>query len=482
MNIKKIIILILSSLISYYCINMFIKMFYFQLIYIPFIVLLIIIAYKTPLVFLIILTMFYEMFFQMYPFWIPPWQFRDFTILILCTGIIVQLIKNGFRLKLGTNNYYYKYILLIFAIIFLTIFFGSYLILDQNINSLIFRGRPYFLYLVFLYLCLSEFNIDQINKYILFIVFSAVIVSLLLIIDAKLLGGFKIFIYASINGVSGLRGGNIRIAVFVFMTLFSYFYLLSTIKITKNPKMRLLSILSLAIITYQIVFILMTRQILVYLFMTTILFLVNIKSLFFKTFIYCTLSLTLLGVILFYLNNPILAEETFFFKILERTKVEAAKKDEGNIGIRIKGIKFYYTYFKKTYFIGMGMTAVTDENSPEYIGSKKGLLFTDLGFFAVLYRFGIFSIILSAVIFTRVFKDLSFIQKNGNARHKTIANSLTYFLISTIIFLPVLKGFFNEGHALYYGIIFYIIYKLKSEITLQNTRNATVLNCPKELV
>jgi len=210
--------------------------------------------------------------------------------------------------------------------------------------------------------------------------------------------------------------------------------------------------------------------------LTTIVFLSNIKSVISKTFIYCTLSLGVLSVVTFYSFNPLLLEQHTIYKIIKKSISDSDKKETGTIAVRINGVKFYYEYFKKTAFLGIGMSSGNSPTSVEALGFKEGhYLFTDLGIFAMLFRFGIFGFILTVVILTRTYKDLSFIQNNGNTGQEIIASSLTYFFISTIIFIPAVKGFFDPGQALYYGIFFYFIYKLKSGITLQDSKNCGVI-------
>jgi len=160
---KKNILILLTLLITYFCCNKIIRimpvgyllynMFQFTFIFIM--------VYRFPAFYLIFIIVIYEKFFQTIPVWIQPWKFMDYTIILVSMGIIVQLIKNRFSLKLGTNNYYFRFILYIFLVIFSCIFIGSYLVFNQPVNSLIFRARPYFLYLIFLYLCLAKFNINQ---------------------------------------------------------------------------------------------------------------------------------------------------------------------------------------------------------------------------------------------------------------------------------------------------------------------------------
>ncbi|MCP4761575.1 MAG: hypothetical protein GY870_07320 [archaeon] len=306
---------------------------------------------------------------------------------------------------------------------------------------------------------------------------SSVIISLLIIIDAKLLGGGKIFIYATVNGISGMRAGSFRIFTYVTMTVITYFYLLSTIKFNKKPIIKFLALVGWLIITCQLSFCNMTRQLLLVLFMSTVLFLFNIKAIFPKTIIWCTLGLGLLFAILISLNNKELVEKSTYYKLYERTKYESSKDEEGTIAVRIKGIKYFYPYFLQTSYIGMGMMSVNEPGNPISVAAKEhGFLFADLGFFSIIYRYGIFSIIAIVVILTLVFRDLLYIQKHGNIKYKIIASSFIYYYISKIIFLPISTIFFVEFYALYNGIIFYITYKLKSEIHLQDANKAAVLN------
>jgi hypothetical protein len=301
-----------------------------------------------------------------------------------------------------------------------------------------------------------------------------VIISILIIIDAKLLGGFVIFRTAYWGGVSGERAGSIRLSVYVFPTIIAYFYLLSLIRFNKKPFIKFLSLISWLIITYQLLFCNLTRQLNLALFMTVALFIFNIRGLFSKPIVLSTISFGILFTFIIMLNNQVLLEKNTYYKMYELTKDEAGRSETGSISLRIRGFKFFYPYFAKTYYLGMGMMSSTAENNPEIEGRKRGLKFADLGLIALVFRFGIFSIIVIAVILTRIFKDLIFLQTNENVKYKIIATSFIYLFISQIIILPTSTIFFNLTNSLYDGIIFYIIYKLKSEMTLQDSKSPPV--------
>jgi len=323
---------------------------------------------------------------------------------------------------------------------------------------------------------MTDFNATQIKKFILFITISAVLVSVLVIIDAKLFGGFKIFQYALYNGVSGVRGGSVRIATYGYPTVFAYFYLLSFIRFNSNITVKVIALLGLLIITYQLVFCLMSRQIIIVIFMTTGVFLLNLRDKISKTFICCTISLVILFASLIFLNNQSLLEKTAYFKLFEERKTRNRDR-RSTIDLRISGIKFFFPYFLKTAGLGTGIMSPMSKTTPEYEGRTSGrtYLLADLGIFALIYKFGIFSIIAIVVILTRVFKDLIFIQKDKNIEYQIIANFLIYFFISEIIFPPSSKIFFSGDRSLYYGFIFYFIYKLKSIATINASKNTAAL-------
>lgn len=444
-------------------------------------IVLIILALKSPLVFLISVVIIHEKGFQTIDFGIPHWMYMDIAFVALSIGLIVQLIKTKFHFREAIRSVYFRYIILIISVVFLSIFIGSWLIYNQPIKSLVFRARPFFLYFIFLYLVLIDFNIEQIKKFMGFVVYSACIISVLVIIDSKLLGGGKIFQLAMSNGISGFRAGMVRIFTYPFITVWAYFYLLSGIKLEKKKARKILYVIFLLIIGYQLVFCNITRQLIVVLLLTTILFLFNLKP-FSKVIITSFAMALLILTAMFCINNTALMQDTFFYKIGKTTQLEVGQTTQGNIAIRRNAIKYFYPYFKKTSFLGMGMMSPIYENSPVAIGLSKGYNFADMGFFAILFRFGIFAIILMFLILKRVFIDLSCVQRRTKDHQvQIIVNSLIFLFISKIIILPFSTIFFRGDVSLFYGILFYFLFKLKKglekENAITNEINSNSLAC-----
>lgn len=422
-------------------------------------------ALKSPLIFLIFTLIVYEKGFQTVDFGIPHWMYSDMALFILSCGVVTQIIRNRFDMRINKENVYIRYIIIFFMIIYLSIFIGSWLIYRQPIKTLIFRARDFYLYLVFLYLIMVDFDTQQIKRFVKFCVFSAVIVSALVVIDSKLLGGGKIFRLAMSNGISGTRAGIIRIFTYPIVTIWVYFYLLCSIKHEKIIFKKIVYFVFWMIIAYQLIFCNATRQIIFTLFLTSTIFLFKLR--FTSRFvILCTVGILSVFLIFIYLDNVSNVKELFLHKLIENTQYEMTLRNKGNIAIRLNAIRNFYPYFEKTKFMGIGMMSSTFKDSPVYTGLTEGYNFADLGLLSILFRFGILSVVVIFFLLKRIFIDLKFIYlKNKDMEIKIITSSLIYLFLSKIIFPPVADVFFSESSVLHYGILLYFIYRFKIETT-----------------
>jgi hypothetical protein len=416
-----------------------------------------------PLLFLLIIILVFEQGAQIFDFGIKTWIYPDIAIVLLAIGLLSQLIKRKFNISKIVSNQYAKYILLLYIIILSTTVFGSFMMLKQPLSSLFFTARPFFLYLVFPYLLLSDFNSEHIIKFFLFTIYSALFISILVIIDANLLGGGIIFQLAMSNGVSGIRGDKVRIFTYPYITLWGYFSLLSIIKLSKRLITKIFFTICLLIIAYQLIFCNMTRQLIVIIVLTTSLYFIKNK-LFSNILASILIGIILCCAIFIFSYNTDLFNNSILSEIVKNTQIEASQPTKGNIAVRLNAIRYYFPYYAKTGFLGMGMMSYTYEDSPVREGMRKAYSFWDLGLISILFRFGIFSIIFIFFVLKRIFSDLKYIKKKTN-KFKTIliSDSLNYLFISQIILLPSSYIFFSEGTCLYYGILFYFIFKLKKE-------------------
>ena len=418
---------------------------------------------KLPLIFLFVVFLIHERGFETINYGIDHWVYPDIALVILMTGVVSQLLAGKFNLKEVSENSYLKFIIAILLLVHVSIFFGGYFVLNQPVDSLIFRPRAFYFYLVFLFLLMSDFKFKDIKIFMQIVLLSAIGISVLLIVDAKVLGGGKIFNLAMLNGISGTRLGSARIATYVFMTVWMYFYLLARLKHCKKPLLKFLYLTSLALILYQIVFVAMIRQLFIMMLLATGIFLLNLKMK--RKIIVISIFIIFLCLVIYYFaNNDFLFRESYFYKLTEHTLTEIQKTSEGNFAIRLNAARFFYPYFQKTFFLGMGILSPTYKNSPVCIGLQCGYNFADLGIISVIYRFGILAILTIVLLLKKAFHDLKFIIKTSDGEARTIAESIFYFLICLIVLILPTTIFFNGGDVFYYAIVLYFIYRMKKDL------------------
>lgn len=422
------------------------------------------ISLLSPLVFLICILVVHEMFFKTIDFGIPLWMYGDISLVLLAVGLILQLFRNFKNETTVIRKEYLKYIIWLLILVHITTVIGSGIIFHQPVASLIWRSRPFYLYLTFVYLLLARFSARDIKNFVKFIFGAAVIVSILLIVDAKLLGGGRIFQLAMTDGVSGERVGNVRINSFWFMTTWMYFYALVATKFSRNFKERLPYYFVLFIISYQLFFVNMGRQLTVMILLTTLVFISKLPTRS-RFIVICLLIVTFIAGGLLRFMPSSYSPNYFFNKIIQQTIYEAEQRDKGSIGVRISGIKYFYPYFEKTSYLGMGLMSSTYKNSPVSFGLSKGYNFADFGMVSTVYRFGIFAVLLIFFLLRKIYKDVKQVTKlSDEPQIKKIAESIAYLFLCMIILLPSSTIFFKESEVLFYGILLYIIYKLRDGI------------------
>lgn len=417
----------------------------------------------SPLIFLICILIIHEMFFKTIGFGIPLWMYRDISLVLLAVGLILQLFRNFKNETIAARNGYLKYILWLLILVHITTVVGGGGIFHQPVASLIWRSRPFYLYLVFVYLLLARFSAQDIKNFVKFMFVAAVFVSILLIVDAKLLGGGRIFQLAMTDGVSGERVGNVRINSFWFITTWMYFYALVATKFSRNLKERLLYYFALFIISYQLFFVNMGRQLTVMILLATLVFISKLSTRS-RFIVICLVVVAFIGGgWLRFMSSS--SSPSFFNKVVQLTIYEAQQKDKGNIAVRIGGIKYFYPYFERTAYLGMGLMSSTYKDSPVSSGLAKGYNFADFGMVSTVYRFGIFAVLLIFLLLKKIYKDVKQVTKLSNdLKIKIIAESIAYLFLCMIIWLPSSTIFFKESEALYYGVLLYLIYKLKDGV------------------
>jgi len=428
------------------------------------VIVLVILAAKFPFLFLMILFIINEKGFKTIDFGIEHWQYTDIALLALGLGIIVQFFRNALKLKelfsQISQNIYFKYILLILILVHLSTYIGGHLISGQPLNTLLFKAREFYLYLVFLYLFMADFDLRQIKKFLTLALFTTFCVSILVVIDAKLLGSGSIFQLAMTDGISGLRLHSVRISVNHFMAAWVYFYLLSSIRFKQSGFKKIFYIIFAVIILYQLIFIGMGRQVMIQILLTTILFISTTKSNIKLTLICAIFAMCILTAT-FFLNYTDVLQNNFVYRLIVKTLYEASITHGSSIAIRMDGIKYFFPYFMRSPFLGIGLLSSTYKNSPVTVGLQMGYNFADFGIFSTLFRFGLLSILLTILMVKSIFSDLKSSYPISSEGTRIIISSIIYLFIYLIILVPSATVFFYGSSCLYFGILLYFVYRIK---------------------
>lgn len=419
---------------------------------------------RYPLGFFILILVIFERCFQTIDLGLQPWMYKDIALALLVPALLLQwaiAIKEG--RSFAPRDRYAVFIFLIWAVVFGTMIIGSFLLLEQPLNTLLFRTRAAFLLLIFFYLYLVNFSVIQIKKFFDFLFWSALIVSILVILDAKLLGGGKIFKLAMHNGVSGVRGGAVRIFTYVTASVMVFYYIMAVLRVKKFVTGRQWLILAWFVMIFQFFFCNMTRQLMLQFAAVILLYIITMSAHIRKWLLPIMAVVVLLGALVFVWSEGRVGSKQLA-AIVEKTQTELDSPRDGNVAVRKNGFAFYYPYLQKTWFIGMGITSTTYPGSPEMKGDAKGYLMADLGFVATFLKFGIPGILATLVFFSFIFIDLKYIYQKGSEEVRVLALAIFYFMLGQVATLPTSTMFFSQWDVFYSGIFFYFIYRLKKEV------------------
>lgn len=149
------------------------------------------------------------------------------------------------------------------------------------------------------------------------------------------------------------------------------------------------------------------------------------------------------------------------------TATEEFQYGEGNVGIRVFGIEYYMNLFKESGFVGIGMFSNKLPGTDPLMTGAESFRYNpaDHGIFAVLYQFGFPAIILTVIILLRIFRDLKLIRQHGLMAFRPIAIALHLYFIFSIIGLWAI--FWKPIESFCIGIMFFMIWQM-SESTRIN--------------
>lgn len=149
---------------------------------------------------------------------------------------------------------------------------------------------------------------------------------------------------------------------------------------------------------------------------------------------------------------------------------------EGNVGIRIEGVKYLIDGFSSTGGIGFGLVS-TERTQWNVLseGFSRGYNPADMGIFGVFLLFGFPAIILTIVICLKLFNDILkseqlIVDIDILIINKALAG---YFALSILMFSPL---FFWDFFSLSWGIFFYMVWASTGLIKYSDHENFKVIS------
>ncbi len=384
------------------------------------------------------------------------------VILIVLWALYFILLYND---KSLFRNVYFRSILGLLVVAMIPTFFTGTLVYHQAISDVARRPLLFYALLIFVPLYYYPMNIEVAKK-----------INLIIVVFGVLLAFFQsCFSFIPDIGKQVLadsayitsRYGLVRMTVLSVMlpcVFYATFYLLVAFSLGKR---RLLYLLGIVIQFYYIFFVFMSRSAIFAVLLSCILicfFYVPLR----RPILLITIS-ALLFCVLLELSNTKSPLSMVYDSV--SSVVSETSNDDGNVGIRIDGIKYYWKEFQRTGYVGLGMVSRERMANTEVGIGMNEYSFNpaDQGIFSVIIQFGFQGLILTGLICYRMMRDLKFVIKYSVSELTIITLAITVFLLYNIVSLSHIFLWHNQG--IWWGLFFFLVWKLRVE---------TEKNCPKK--
>jgi hypothetical protein len=353
------------------------------------------------------------------------------------------------------RNFYFLSILGLLAVTMFPTFFTGTLLYGQGLDGVV--RRPLFFYALFIFVPLFYYPTDILTLKRLNMVIVVIGISLALFQSVFSfvpdIGKVILNDSAYIPSRFELTRMTVMSAMFPCI-LYAIFYLITAFSLRKNS---ILCALGLAIPLYYIFFVIIARSAIFGLGIVWLLYCV-----FYPAVRKRLLSWGLLVVLLLILSQPFVQ-----FGLIDIIKESAISiKDEvnsvdGTVGIRMRGIKYYWHEFQKTWYVGIGMVS-TERAADTTVGigmTEYKFNPADQGIFSVIMQFGFQALVLTGVVCYRMFRDLQFVIRYGISDLKVIALSIQLFLLFEIVTFS--HVFLWRWEGIWWGLFFFITWKMR---------------------
>lgn len=364
------------------------------------------------------------------------------------------------------RNFYFLSILGLVAAVMLPTFFTGTLLYDQGLSEVV--RRPLFFYGLFIFVPLFYYPVDisTLKRLNTAIVIMGVSLALFQSILSFVPDIGKIIL--ADNAYIASRFERTRMTTLFPMypcIRYSTFYLIVACAQMRNKR---LCALSLVILLYYLFFVFMSRRVILGSCIVLLLFHL------FHSAVPKRLLLWGLLIFLFLILSHLFVDSGPIDIIGESI---ISLKDElysidGTVGIRLRGIQYYWHEFKETWFVGIGLvSSVRATDTDVGVGmTEYSFNPADQGIISVLFQFGIQGLVLTGIICYHMFRDLRHVTRYGTPDLKIIARSVQLFLLFQIVTFSHIFLWHSKG--MWWGVFFYITWKMRDLVSSNKSLSA----------
>ena len=271
------------------------------------------------------------------------------------------------------------------------------------------------------------------------------------------------------------RYGNIRITpnIFQYITLLMFCYMVTSAFIIKQASNKIGYSIMAVIVGYYIIFGWLTRGVTIQILILSFYVYWIRSSLILPVKLLVTLGIVALFMIIS-LNIPERGPIVTFIELVT-TPFEEAHGGYGTVQHRILGLYKYWSFFKDSWFIGVGDSDLTDENynNPLYIiRNVHNLNLNDLGVLDTLFRYGFPAIIFVFIVLLNMKKRMGMLVQSPFTDKKTkiMAETIRLFVVMQLLTFPITKMFFLSKFSLFYGLLLYFSYSMITKEKIERSK------------
>ncbi|MDH5523369.1 MAG: hypothetical protein OEY01_05185 [Desulfobulbaceae bacterium] len=410
-------------------------------------------AVKHPAAALVVVIFFAEHCFDMFTFGLRQRFLSDLAILLMLLLIALNLRKVWHHLSIQRTPYPLSILLFFFALL-ISLYWGSHLTFGQPMGIGLTVARKHLLFLSYFFLAATGATREDCFLFLKYLAWLGAGIAFLSLVEVLLGGGV---IFSHYYAVGQERAGLLRIHVGTFLVVFSLIYSLVKLQYTPSgTRQRLFYTILIGINLFTLIFVVITRAVILGLLVTLLLWL--IRKISNKKIIFICSTVSLFATIILTGLGETMVSETFIGEILGQTTTEMSS-DTGNISIRKKGAQFYLKLIQDTApLTGIGIFSFTNyPNNPVTMAADRfSYYLVDTNGITTLVYFGLQGLLLLIFFVYKSLKDANRLMKNNEDPLKYNYEILFYVFIYILV-TPTLGNIIVERMLIYSGMFFYLL-------------------------